>query len=530
MRYVPTSAGSPVKSALPRALGIKNSVLNNPPGKTTIYRKVQDRSKSEPFYKELKEEIVRESDHTITLKNGKIIRKSDLAIKTQSALKRPSPRKKNQLVKFYATKGLRKTTRPQRNVGFESSRATQKKRNLQAKFEELEIARQNAAMNNSRETPLREEEEQRKRLRFPIGLESDHESSPLGKPDHLRICDNEYRATNNSTEISSDDNASDLISLKELKTKTVTNPEKSLEYSSPDQADLKAEITDQTDPKVESTELPLIDFDAEDNNTTSHSNPPLTFLDSHEEADKGNKERPNSFENPSTEQTEKIADPITIAETEKQQPEVSSTKTTAKMSGTAKRKASSPVKSPPSKKLPGIYERHNTRPMRVRQPPKMLGEIVFTSVVDISDENLDVPTLHQFHTPPYYPTIEATSIEMESHQIDVVDSRTPTSPSTPDPTSVDLLEESFGNSSGISNSIANPRKKVKFSPEVHTTRFHPSDLPSETTESVSNPIVLDPDWLNFPSIISAIELLGRPMTFDELRRWKINRAANRDAI
>ena len=119
---------------------------------------------------------------------------------------------------------------------------------------------------------------------------------------------------------------------------------------------------------------------------------------------------------------------------------------------------------------------------------------------------------------------------MESHQIDVVDLTTPTSPSTPDPTTVDLLEESFGYSSGTSNPSANPRKKVKFSPEVHTTRFHLSGLPSETTESVSNPIVLDPDWLNSPSIISPIELLGRPMTLDELRRWTINRAANRDSV
>ena len=402
VRYVPISAGFPVK-VLSRAekrdaLGIKNSVLNNPPCKTTIYRKVQDRSKSEPFYKELKEEIVRESDHTITHQNGKIIRKSDLAIKRQPALKKTSLRKKNQLVKFYATKGLRKTLRPQRNVGFKSSRATQKKRNLQAKFEELDIARRNAAMNSSRETLLREEEEQRKRLRFPIGLESDHESSPLGKPDHLRICENEYRATNNSTEISSDDNASDLISQKELKTKTVIDQEKSLEYPSPDQADLKAEITDQTEPKVERTEFPLIDIDAENNNTTFHPNPPLIFLDSHEETDKGNKELPISLESPSTEQTEKIADPITIAETEKQQSEVTSTKVTAKLSGTAKRKASSSVKSSPSKKLPVTYERHNTRPMRCGQPPTMLGERVFTSVVDISDENLDVPTLHRFHT------------------------------------------------------------------------------------------------------------------------------------
>ena len=85
VRYVPTSAGFPVK-VLSRAekrdaLGVKNSVLNNPTGKTTIYRKVQDRLKSEPFYREFNEEIVRESDHTFTLKNGKKIRKSVLAIK-----------------------------------------------------------------------------------------------------------------------------------------------------------------------------------------------------------------------------------------------------------------------------------------------------------------------------------------------------------------------------------------------------------------------------------------------------------------
>ena len=99
-------------------------MLNYPPGKTIIYRKVQDRLKSEPFYRELKEEIGRESDHTITLK---IIRKSDLATKKQSAPKKISPRKRNQLVNFYATKGPRKIMKPQRNFGFRSSKATQKK-------------------------------------------------------------------------------------------------------------------------------------------------------------------------------------------------------------------------------------------------------------------------------------------------------------------------------------------------------------------------------------------------------------------
>ena len=76
--YVPTRAGSPVKvlsrAEKRNALGIKNSVLNNPPGKITIYRKVQERSKIEPFYRVLKDEIVGESDLTFTQKNGKKIR------------------------------------------------------------------------------------------------------------------------------------------------------------------------------------------------------------------------------------------------------------------------------------------------------------------------------------------------------------------------------------------------------------------------------------------------------------------------
>ena len=51
------------------------------------------------------------------------------------------------------------------------------------------------------------------------------------------------------------------------------------------------------------------------------------------------------------------------------------------------------------------------------------------------------------------------------------------------------------------------------------SEFYPSGLPSESVEATTTPIVYDPDWLNNPSIISAIELLGRPMTLDELRRW-----------
>ena len=172
--------------------------------------------------------------------------------------------------------------------------------------------------------------------------------------------------------------------------------------------------------------------------------------------------------------------------------------------------------------------------MRARKPPTILGERVFTSVVEISDENPDETTPNRIHTPSADPTIEATSIEMESHQIDVVDLTTVTPPSSSHPTTVYLVEENFESPSGTKSSVTAKQstqgKKVKFSPEVCTTQFHPSGLPSEASEPTSSPIVLDPDWLNTPSIISAIELLGRPMTLEELGRWTINRAANRDAV
>ena len=70
-RYVPTSSGSPVnvlsRAEKRKAVGVANPVVGNPSSKTLIYRKVQDRKKDESYYKELKEELVRESDHTITL-------------------------------------------------------------------------------------------------------------------------------------------------------------------------------------------------------------------------------------------------------------------------------------------------------------------------------------------------------------------------------------------------------------------------------------------------------------------------------
>ena len=388
-------------------------------------------------------------------------------------------------------------------------------------------------MNSSRQTLLREKEEQRKRLRIPIGPESDQESKPSGKPDHRKNCDNEPGTTNDPYEEISDDNVSDLISLKDLKYKTSFEATKSEEHPISDRTDRKPEIPDQVEQKVELDKNPLIDLDSGDNDRDPQVTPKLVFLETNEEADQANQEKPFFPENPGGEPTEMSVEPIAIAEAENKQSYTDLTTKKPKMSGTAKRKASSPVKSPPSKKLPEIYTRQNTRPMRTRQPPKMLGERVFTSVVDLTDENPDGPKFGSPIIPPVYPLIEATSSEMESHQVDFVDLATLTPPSSSRPTIVHLREESSVYPSDSKPSVTSdqhtPRKKVKFSPEVCTTQFNPSGLPSETSYSTSAPIVLDPDWLKTSSIISAIELLGRPMTLEELRRWTINKAANREA-
>ena len=161
--------------------------------------------------------------------------------------------------------------------------------------------------------------------------------------------------------------------------------------------------------------------------------PQLVLLDSYDEAEKGNQEAPIPPENPGGEQIGNSDEPVVMSEAENQQIDPVPMNKKPKLSGTVKRKASSPVKSPPSKKLPEIFTRQNTRPMRSRQPPKMLGERVFTSVVDLTDENFDEPISRPVYTPPAYPTIEATSVEMESHHVDVVDLTTLTPPSSSHP-------------------------------------------------------------------------------------------------
>ena len=158
-------------------------------------------------------------------------------------------------------------------------------------------------------------------------------------------------------------------------------------------------------------------------------------------------------------------------------------------------KASSPVKSSPPKKLPDTHARHNTRLMRSIQPPTMLGERVFTSLVDKSDERPDEHALYRVHTPPppYCSTIEAITTELESHQIDVVELTSPPW----HPSTVNLSEGGSEHSSYIKTSLSlSPiasHRKVQFSPEVRASQFHPSGLPSESLEATTTPIVFDPD-------------------------------------
>ena len=235
---------------------------------------------------------------------------------------------------------------------------------------------------------------------------------------------------NESYEEISDDNASDLISLKVLKDKTSLEATKSEEHLISDRTDRKPEIPDHVEQKVELDKIPLIDLDSGDNERDPQVTPQLVFLDTIEEANQANQEKPFLPENPGGEPTETSVEPIAMAEAETKQPYTDLATKKPKLSGTAKRKASSPVKSPPSKKLPEIFTRQNTRPMRTRQPPKMLGERVFTSVVDLTDEDQVGPTFGSPITPPAYTMIEATTVEIEGYQVDFVDLTTLTPPSS----------------------------------------------------------------------------------------------------
>ena len=89
-RQVPTSSAYPAKvlsrTEKRKALGVANLIVSIPSGMTLI-RKFQDSEKDDPYYKDLTEETARDSDHTITLKRGKLFRKNDLAVKRQNRRK-----------------------------------------------------------------------------------------------------------------------------------------------------------------------------------------------------------------------------------------------------------------------------------------------------------------------------------------------------------------------------------------------------------------------------------------------------------
>ena len=158
---------------------------------------------------------------------------------------------------------------------------------------------------------------------------------------------------------------------------------------------------------------------------------------------------------------------------------------------------------------------------------------MFTSLLENTDDRPGEHALSQVYTPPFCLSVEAITTEMESHQNDMVELTSPSTSSPRHPTVVNLSEgrseqTSYTKPSQLISPIGSPRK-VQFRPEVYMSEFHPSGLPSQPVEATTTPIVFDPDWLNTPSIISAIKLLGRTMTLDEFRRWTVNRAANRDA-
>ena len=277
----------------------------------------------------------------------------------------------------------------------------------------------------------------------------------------------------------------------------------------------------------------MINLDSGDNERDSQATPQLILLDTREEGNEATQEMPVPSENPGGKFPKSTGEQTTMAEMGPKQILSDRTTKSQKLSGTAKRKASSPMKSPPSKKLSEIFTRQNTRPMRTRQPPKMLGERVFTSIVDLTEEDRDVPEFGSPNLVSVCSTLEATTVEMESHHVDLVDLTTLTPPSSSRPTIVHLREDIDAYSSDPKPSKTddqkNPDKNVKFSPDVCSTRFNPSGLSNEISTPTFIPIVPDPDWLNTSSIISAIELLGRPMTLEELRRWTINKAANRES-
>ena len=131
---------------------------------------------------------------------------------------------------------------PTRNFGLKSSKATQSQRKLRAKFEQLDIAKRNAAMNSSKENLLREEEEQRKCLRLPIGTESDLEQIASGQPAQTQTqekVETTQSPLNMSMEAITDGDSSELFLLTDLIPPTRVNPKRTQDPSAHKSTDIK---------------------------------------------------------------------------------------------------------------------------------------------------------------------------------------------------------------------------------------------------------------------------------------------------
>ena len=266
----------------------------------------------------------------------------------------------------------------------------------------------------------------------------------------------------------------------------------------------------------------LIDLDSGDSNPDQRTTPPLFQLDSHDEVDKNQSEPTN------TNQIPEVNNPITYKDTrtdiENQSKNRTPTKSPfkPKLTGITKQKASSPMNTPPPRKFSDTHTRHNTRPIRTRQPPTLFGERVFTSPVKTSDDRPGEHKSTRVRTPLSTTSTEATTTELESHQIDIVDLTSPLTSSPRQPTIAYLMEGESNQTDYvkpfISLSPVGSPKRVQFKPKVRKTEFHPSGLPSESADAIETG-VFNPNLFNTTLIITAKALLGRPVTLDELTKW-----------
>ena len=170
------------------------------------------------------------------------------------------------------------------------------------------------------------------------------------------------------TEMIFDDDASNLILLKDLKLLVTSNLENLQEKSAQEQTKVKQEVLRKDEQSIEKEKKVChtpIGIDSGDEIPDQRATPPLFQLDSDEEADKSQFElkkyksntrgkKPINFQ---------ITEKYTRTDIENQPKNRTPTKSPfkANLTGMAKRKASSPMKPSPPRKLSDIHTRHNTR-------------------------------------------------------------------------------------------------------------------------------------------------------------------------